>query len=628
LEFINFDQITEAQFHHKKIKTQCTVVGRFDPVYSIPKVVTVSYVSDDGQAINEDLTIAQGDEKILEYIDSPLNRQKGLIMKHFNIAGKLEDFEYMEKETQTILRFAISGLIGKERNSNISKPLIVYYIYDKDEKIEDNCSYEFEGYQTSDPKNQATVCVFNKATKLQSDIENFNINSVKDELTTFQSDKNTVDGIFIWLEKLYKYYSENITGIRGKHRFDTHLAVDLTFHSPYRFIFQEKLEKGWMDVMLLGDEGVGKSTIAEGFLNYYELGERISGQNTSFAGLVGGVGEIGGYRIPSWGKFPLNDKRLLFVDEAGDFNTEMWDNMSAMRSSGIVDLVKIIKGKVNARTRVIWTANPKNKGKIRNKYYGIQALPELITKPSDIRRFDLVVIMAKQDDDDLIPNDMFKKKTEEELFKEGWPTPEQDRNLLRWAWSRNENDILFTTEATEVACELSKKLGKEYSDTIPLIIGTDVRIKLARLASALAIRLYSHVPGNPKKVKVTSVHMKCVERIFDMIYGKDESGYKLFSKFEKDKNKTIEDTNWEAVRNILKAYNPKERSMVMNYFMQSNGIRVDDFSMWMSYPKDAAISRLGDFVRLRCLQSSSTSGYYYKTPPFVRFLKIELSKEN
>lgn len=621
---LKFSQITESQFHHQPATLKSTVVGKLDPVYKIPKTVVVDYEDDNGEKFTRTLVLDREDGELLSFIDVPINHYPGLIKKYFKIKiPKTAKFDYEIIGTQNVLRFAITNLIGGERDISGSVPFIVYYLYDNELKIEDNCSYEFEGYSTIDPKNGKATCVFNKATKLQSELDNFNIKKCKDELMIFRPRQNTVDGIFDWLTELYTYYSTNITGIRGPHRFDTHLAVDLTFHSPCRFFFptvKDDLQRGWMDIMLLGDEGTGKTTIPRKFLEYYDMGERTTGQNTSFAGLVAGADDIGGYWVPRWGKLPMCDRRLLFVDESGDLDPKIWDNMSGIRDDGIAELAKIIKGKVNSRTRVIWNSNPKGLGRVSNKHFGITCLPELITKPADIRRFDLVVIMAKQACDNVIPNDEYNKQSELVPI-------EADRNLVRWAWSRKDEDILFTPSAVQTARALAKKLGTEYIDKIPLIQGQNVRIKLARMAAAFAIRLYSCVDADPRKVKVMSVHMQCVERLFDLVYGKEESGYKTYSKIELDRVKTIESADFSAVKNLFKAYGQQERERMINYFIQANRITIEDFGIWMGYPRDAATSRLSEFVRMRCLQSASPSGYY-RTPPFTTFLKRELlSKE-
>lgn len=626
-----FSQLTESQFHHKKITIDCMVVGKFDPVYTIPKFITVDYVDNNNQHIVKDLTIEEGDEKILSFIGVPTTHHPGLIKKYFNInIPKDVKFNYTVKDNgyQTILRFAIAGLTGEERSSIGNKPLIVYCVYVNDLKIEDNCSYKLEGYRTVDPKNQETVCVFNKATKIQSDIENFKVEDFKEDLRIFRpkkikkDDKSpfTADEIFNQLKKLCEFYSTNITGVRGDHRFDAHLAVYLTFHSVCNFEFepQRNIEKGWMDVMLLGDEGTGKSTISEKFLDYYGMGERITGQNTSFAGLVGGNDEISGYRIPNWGKFPLNDKGLLVVDEAGHLDPIIFNNLDAMRSSGKASMSKMVKGEVNARTRVIWTSNPKDNGRVGNKYYGITSLSDLITQNSSIRRFDLVVICAKRKEDNIIPNKVYTP----EAIGNIWPTKEQDRNLVRWAWSRKLEDIIFTPQAKQTARELAEKLGEEYSPKIPLILGQDFRIKLARLAIAIAVCVFSHVKGHPNKVLVGRSHMECAEKVINLIYGKDENGYKTYSKFENDKITKIEGADFSVVRDLFRAYGQQQKQ-VMEFFMQANKVTAEDFMIWMGYPdKKEANKFLGEFLRARCLQS--TTGGYLKTPPFVRFLKSEL----
>jgi hypothetical protein len=431
-------------------------------------------------------------------------------------------------------------------------------------------------------------------------------------LGIFKVKNESVANIFKHLETLYKYYATNVTKIHD--RFDLHLAIDLAYHSPLKFKFQGKEVKGWLDILIMGDEATGKTCTAKSLKEYFKLGEMVSAQDSSFASLVSGVSLVDGHPIVVKGNFPLNDKGLLIVDEAGDLDQAIWDNLAYMRSSGIIDLVKLIDGKMNARTRVIWLSNAKGMTKIKDKNYGITCLPELATKPADIRRFDLVVILSGNDVSSQTINSEQNKLVR--LIN-----PQLDHNLIKWAWSREIEDICFTPGAVKTAVELTVKLGKEYSSTIPLILGQDVRFKIARLAVSLAIRLFSHTKGNMNKVLVKKVHVDCVERIFDVVYGKKSNGYKDFSKFERQ-GKNIKGTYFSSIKQLFKMYaNPLS---IMDYFMRTNTITVKDFSVFTGYSMSQSERHIGDFCRLHCLKNSSYSGTYYKTPSFVKFLKNEL----
>ena len=70
-------------------------------------------------------------------------------------------------------------------------------------------------------------------------------------------------------------------------------------------------------------------------MKHYQLGEFVTGENTSFAGLIGGMQQNQKRWFVSWGKIPLNDRRLVILDEASGLSKRDISNMSGVRSSGI-----------------------------------------------------------------------------------------------------------------------------------------------------------------------------------------------------------------------------------------------------------------------------------------------------
>ena len=192
------------------------------------------------------------------------------------------------------------------------------------------------------------------------------------------------------LNDIYGDLSINITGIYN--RTNLHLAIDLVYHSPLQFYFGKKLiEKGYPEVLIIGDTRCGKSETSKKLVGHYRLGARSSGENTTPAGLIGGLHQVRtGWRI-SWGRIPLNDGRLLFIDEVSGILEEEIAKMSDLRSSGIAEVTKIQTERTLARTRLVWLSNPRSTDSINNFGSGTKIIENLIGKPEDIARFDFVV---------------------------------------------------------------------------------------------------------------------------------------------------------------------------------------------------------------------------------------------
>src|SRR5690606_27391414 len=107
----------------------------------------------------------------------------------------------------------------------------------------------------------------------------------------------------------------------------------------------------------VGDTRTGKSEIATQLQRHYGYGEIVSGENTSYAGLVGGAIKYDDSWFVKWGRIPLNDRRMVIIDEDTGMETPDIALMSGIRETGIADITKIESQRANARTRALWIGN-------------------------------------------------------------------------------------------------------------------------------------------------------------------------------------------------------------------------------------------------------------------------------
>jgi len=105
------------------------------------------------------------------------------------------------------------------------------------------------------------------------------------------------------------------------------------------------------------------------------------------------------------------------------------------------------------------------------------------------------------------------------------------RALLLWAWSRNLDSldqIVFEENAEHLIDVLSDTARAMYHPIIPLV-SSDFSKKLARVAIATAIRLFSHVEGDYNKVIVKEGHVKTAWWFLQQVYSLRSSGYLALS---------------------------------------------------------------------------------------------------
>ncbi len=298
--------------------------------------------------------------------------------------------------------------------------------------------------------------------------------------------------------------SETGFGIYGRSYVAT--AGLLAYCSPLKFHFMNRLlARGWLDILIIGDTRCGKTEIMSNLVRNIRLGEFFKCENTSFAGLVGGLHQVSTRAKWDivWGKIPLNNGKLVVADEMSSLSIDVIGNMSALRSSGVAEVTKIQSGQTQAATRIVWISNPRSdaNGQARTMgayQQGVRAIQELIGRPEDIARFDFAIAVATDD----VPMDAINRNRPHKAYDAKWS---ELRNLIRWVWQLQPKDVIFTQEATDAALTLAKEMSKEFSSNIPLVEPNEQRIRIARVSAAVAARCFSEIGG---KLVVKAKHVE------------------------------------------------------------------------------------------------------------------------
>ena len=334
--------------------------------------------------------------------------------------------------------------------------------------------------------------------------------------------KPEISRIYEALDFLYDDLTYNVTRIFGRH--DLLLAVDLAYHSVISFRFQgQLLDRGWVEIIVPGDTRTGKSTILKRLVEHYGWGELISGENVSFAGVVGGIDDANERKFVRWGLFPRNDRGFVAIDECQEMDPSMIVKLSSVRSSGIAEIYKIRSLKARARVRSVWIANPRNAKYLAEFAYGIESVRDIVGKPEDIARFDICVTAALNDVPDSVLNISLK---EIEPVDHSWSSDLANLQL-RFAWTREAEHIRFTEEAEATVLHFSELMGKQYDSSLPIVIRAEQRIKIARLAVSLAVRLMS--VEDDEYVVVKPEHVAAVYYYLNWVYSKESCGYDRYS---------------------------------------------------------------------------------------------------
>lgn len=304
-----------------------------DPGVSLPlcascKMSDTEFHSKENPAYSDrTIDIDPTDSRILTMINASDDKLKDRIREFAEIPKKCQTWQYEEPAKWNVEELVVAPDIDSRREErHITRS--VFAIGGSTSEIEPNRSYVAEGITTRDPKNQKAVHLLHSFEDAEGALETFDPNTVAERLRIFQTDDPSTK----WRE-IADDLSHNVTRIYG--RADLLHAIDLVYHSVLEFVFKgHPVRKGWVEGIVLGDTRTGKSQSAQAILDHYGLGEFTTGDNSSFAGLVGGLDKAGGQYVISWGKIPLNDRRLLIIDEAGELSKDIIEKMSGIRSSG------------------------------------------------------------------------------------------------------------------------------------------------------------------------------------------------------------------------------------------------------------------------------------------------------
>ena len=382
-----------------------------------------------------------------------------------------------------------------------------------------NSSYVLKSKPVPFHKNLKIVHQVIDAVPAHDSIESFEMtNEIQEALRVFQAKDGQVK------RKLWSIAADlqnHVTKIWD--RLLLHVAMDLVWHSVMDFEFDGKLiRRGWLEAIVIGDTRTGKSEVANQLQRHYGYGEMVSGENTSYAGLIGGAVRFDDAWFVKWGRLPLNDRRMVVIDEITGMTIEEIGRMSNVRESGIADITKIETQKASARTRALWISNVRPPQQDLSDYdHGCLALNDIIGMPEDIARFDYALSAAHNEVSPEVVNRSHNVE-QAQVYK-----MELCRDLIRWIWSRATDQVAYERGAIEACYLHAVEMGAKYSPVMPLVMAENQRIKLARVAAAIAGRLFSTDDG--ETLVVTEEHVDAARDLLDTFYGQESFGYQQFS---------------------------------------------------------------------------------------------------
>jgi hypothetical protein len=382
-----------------------------------------------------------------------------------------------------------------------------------------NSTVRVTGALYPNPKSQTNEWLAHEVSKQATSVDHFELTPDAIKLMKrFQTTGRPLKKI----AEIAKQLSKHVTHIYG--RPEMHVLMDLVWHSVTAWKFGgELVTRGWAEALVVGDTQQGKSETARALMRHYQAGERVSCESASFAGVVGGLQTFGQGKewAVTWGAIPINNGRLVVLEEVSGLTTEEISQMSDIRSEGVARITKIQTEETTAQTRLLWIGNPRE-ALMSDFTYGVQAIRPLIGNNEDIARFDMAMSVSAGEVD---PELMNREHGGGELRY----TSEACATLVRWAWTRKPDQVTWARGAEQAVRKAAMSMAANYSEDPPLVQAANQRLKIARLAIAIAARTFS-TDETCELLVVRPDHVEDAVAFLDRIYGLRGFGYAERSK--------------------------------------------------------------------------------------------------
>jgi hypothetical protein len=545
---VTLNESYSASLVGQHLEVVATVTGKRNPPYQIPATIDLTCSMDAGNVCalcpmnarngQHKQEVDTSDPNVLDMLGVPNKQLHKAMLKLAGIPQKCSvvtaDVEEHMNVEEVFVRPSIESSYVEDDDEYVNRKLLVA---GKDANTGVNQTYRVCGTPLPNPKDQRSEFLSWEAHPTESSIDTFQVDdSAIEQMKAFIPDKG--QSPLKKIGDIARDMEQNVTNIIG--RPELHIAMDLVWHSALRFSFDGgPVDRGWLELLVVGDTRTGKSAVAESLMKHYGLGRLVSCEAASFAGIVGGLQQFGAGRewTITWGAVPINDRRLVVLDEISGLTTDQIAQMSSIRSSGIAQLTKIQQEQTTARTRLVWLGNPR-KGSLADYTYAHQALQPLIGNPEDLARFDIAMSVATDD----VPSEAINRRYARDA--EHKYTSDACHTLIQWVWSRKPDQVQFTPAAIRAVLDESVGLGKRYVEDPPLIQAANVRIKLARLAVAIAGRTFS-TDKTYQNIMVKKEHVKDAVTFLDWLYKRDGFGYYQRSKELIDDQKAAQEAMGE-----------------------------------------------------------------------------------
>jgi len=618
---IDVNDIIRPEHLGQKVTFGATVVGKAEAPSMFPRCVDIRCAAKATgpkceicgieKTGRRRLEFNQDDSRLLNFLGVSGAQRKGLLKVYAGIPALCHSSKIDDVSCYSAFEIPVAPrVILTQENMAKGMEYVLRTIVYIGNQLETNREYKFKARPSIDPRNQIALTICFDAEPMQSDLD-VDSNS-SDALKMFQAEEDTPDSCMQRFLDIYNKLSISTLRIYG--RFDLFLAYHLGFTSPIGFNFDGDLVKGWLDFLVLGDSAQGKTAMLERMMIYYQAGRIVSGETAKRTGLVYGMFQANSGWMLQWGEIPRNDRRLVAIDEAHELPVEEIGRMSRMRASGVAEATGIITAQTPARTRLIAIANPKYENTDMASFnYGVLGVQQIYERKEDVRRLDFAITVATGD----VPRQVLATRNQK---IDNPYTSSICAELVRFAWTRRPEHIVIGNDTVVAILNVVTRILARYSPKIPLVEPGDLRYKIARLASSVAVALFS-VDETGKNVIVKPCHAELAFDFLNRIYSAPSMGFDIYSDTVKERqiSETEAEEIGETIENMLQSDMPLKQFVAT--FLSMEFFQRKELAERLGL--DSKSGAVDNFMRT-CTKHAlirSTRAGYKKTAKFIQLLK-------
>jgi hypothetical protein len=547
-------RVIEGTYSGKRISSRVTLSGIYDQGMNVP--VGAEWVCNGPNLDSEKSpcwgcqksrqegiwTMEEGLRDVLKMVEVPDKDQMRELKDIIGIPQKCPNSTIKVMAREPVFKVILTPDVDSTNEGTGTKLVEMYgYTVGLNTELEDGHKYRAFFRTYAHPKDQRTFMVIDKVEDSDNSVNAFKMTDEIDaRLQVFKGDPT------VMMEDRRKRMHSLTVYFKPKRLIAD--AYNISFHSILDFNFDGRVIKGYPEIIMVGESRIGKTETGKTFQNYIRMGNTTAIKNATTAGLLGGAESLprGGWKI-NWGAIPRNHRGMLILDEMSHLPQHVMGSLTDMRSEGVATIEKIAKGRAPAKTRMVWTSNPKHHEGMSREIHdypnGVKLLVDLVGADEDIARFDVAMIVVKDDGDLSKPSDKAElPMLDAQLY----------RDLICWCWSRKSDQVVFDDKVTDYIYFQAEQLNAIFDCHIKLF-GVEAFKKLARISVACAASCYSCTDDH-ESVLVKQEHVDWAVDFLIRCYDNPIFKLKEYATRKKALNETNEVIN-KFVASILRQHN-------------------------------------------------------------------------